>query len=103
MPRLSGADQRELQAVKRLCYRGLASAALREAVGERLRRYLNADAFAFLALEPATGLPVHAVHDWPSGMCEAAHQRALLASPAADFGRRAFLHRRAHRIEHLVH
>lgn len=102
MARLSAADQRERQAVRRLCYCGLASARLREVVGERLRRYLDADAFAFLALEPATGLPVHAVHDWPSGMCEAAHQRALLASPAADFGRRALLSRRAHRVEHLV-
>jgi DNA-binding CsgD family transcriptional regulator len=102
MARLSAADQRELQAVKRLCYRGLASAPLREAAGERLRRYIDADAFAFLALEPATGLPIHAVHDWPAGMCEAAHQRALLASPAADFGSRARLNRRAHRIECLV-
>lgn len=102
MARLSEPDQRELQTVKRLCYQGLDSATLRETVGERLRRHLAADAFAFLALEPASGLPVHAVHDWPVGMCDAAHERALLASPAADFGRRPRLGRRAHRIEQLV-
>ncbi|MGH7365768.1 MAG: response regulator transcription factor [Candidatus Rokuibacteriota bacterium] len=102
MARLSGADQGELRAVKRLCYQGLDSASLREMVGERLRRHLEADAFAFLALEPASGLPVHAVHDWPAGMCDAAHERALLASPAADFGRRPRLPRRAHRVEELV-
>lgn len=102
MARLSGPDQRELHAVKRLCYQGLDSASLRGAVGERLRQHLQADAFAFLALEPASGLPVHAVHDWPVGMCDAAHELALLTSPAADFGRRGRLARRAHRIEELV-
>jgi hypothetical protein len=75
MARLSGPDQRELHAAKECCYRGLDSAALREAIGERLRRYREADAFAFLALEPASGLPVHAVHDWPAAMCDAAHER----------------------------
>jgi DNA-binding CsgD family transcriptional regulator len=88
--------------VKRLCYRGMNSASLREAVGERLSRYLRADAFAFLALEPATGLPVHAVHDWPSDMCNAAQDRALLVSPAADFGRRPRMQRRVHVVEQLA-
>jgi DNA-binding CsgD family transcriptional regulator len=100
--RLSVPDQREFAAVKRLCYRGMDSASLREAVGERLRRHLGADAFAFLALEPATGLPVHAVHDWPTGMCDAAHDRALLISPAADFGRRSRMQRRVHVVEQLA-
>lgn len=102
MARLSIRDQRELAAVKRLCYRGLDSAPLREAVGERLSRHLSADAFAFLALEPASGLPVHAVHDWPAGMCEAAHDRALLASPACDFGRRPSMRRRVHEVDKLA-
>lgn len=100
--RLSRIDQRECATIKRLCYGGLDSASLRSVVGERLRRHLGADAFAFLALEPATGLPVHAVHDWPTGMCDAAHDRALLVSPAADFASRAGLKRRAHRLEQLL-
>ena len=102
MARLSGAARTEFLAVKGLCYRGLESAALRAAVGERLARSLGADAFAFLALHPASGLPVHAVHDWPAGMCEAAHERALLVSPVADFARRAAAPHRAYRLEELV-
>jgi DNA-binding CsgD family transcriptional regulator len=102
MGRLSAADQRQCTAIKRLCYRGFDSASLRTVVAERLRRHLGADAFAFLALEPLSGLPVHAVHDWPTGMCDAAHERALLASPAADFGRRAVMKRRVHRLEQLL-
>lgn len=102
MARLSTLDRRESQAIKRLCYGGLDSATLRSVVGERLRRHLGADAFAFLALEPITGLPTHAVHDWPRGMCDAAHERALIVSSAADFAPRARLKRRAHRLEELL-
>jgi DNA-binding CsgD family transcriptional regulator len=102
MARLSGAERAAFLAVKSLCYAGLGSADLRAAIGHRLARHLRADAFAFLALHPASGLPVHAVHDWPAGMCEAAHERAVLVSPVADFGRRAAARRRAYRVEELA-
>ena len=102
MARLASTDRTEFLAVKALCYRGLDSAQLRAAVGERLRRHVRADAFSFLALHPASALPVHAVQDWPPGMCTAATERALLMSPAADLGRRAFRPRRAYFVEQLV-
>lgn len=38
MAHLTGADRTEFLAIKALCYRGLDSAQLRAAVGERLRR-----------------------------------------------------------------
>lgn len=102
MPRLSTADGQAFGAIKALCYGGLDSVVLRQAIGERLRRQVAADAFAFLALDPGSGLPIHAVHDWPAGMCDAANARAVLASPAADFGVRGADARRAYRLEQLV-
>jgi DNA-binding CsgD family transcriptional regulator len=102
MARLTRADRTEFLAVKALCYRGLDSAQLRAVVGERLRRHVRADAFSFLALHPASGLPVHAVQDWPPGMCKVAAERALLNSPAGEFSRRALSSRRAYFLEQLV-
>jgi DNA-binding CsgD family transcriptional regulator len=102
MPRLSTADGQAFSAIKASCYCGLDSVALRQVVGERLRRHTEADAFAFLALDPGSGLPIHAVHDWPSGMCDVAHERAVLVSPAADFGPRGASPRRAYPLEQLV-
>jgi DNA-binding CsgD family transcriptional regulator len=102
MPRLSTADGHAFSSIKSLCYRGLDSVALRQAVGERLRRQVDADAFAFLALDPGSGLPVHAVHDWPAGMCDVAHERAVLVSPAADFGPRGGSPQRAYRLDQLI-
>jgi len=102
LPRVEPRERAEFLAVKALCYRGLSSAALRAAVSERLARFLRADAFAFLALHPPSGLPIHAVHTRPDGMCDVAHERAVLVSPVAEFGRRATAARRAYRLEELL-
>ena len=102
MPRLARQDQAEFAAIKRLSYSGLNSIQLREAVGERLRRYLRADFLSFLAVDPTTSLPVHAVHDPIPGQCDAAEEKALLVSPAFDYGRRVRDSRRAYFVEQLA-
>lgn len=102
MPRLSSRDQTAFSGIKRLCHGGLGSAELREAVGDRLRRHLKADFLAFVAADPATALPVHAVHDPRPGQCQAAEEKALIVSPAFDYGRHVRSGRRVFRVDELA-
>lgn len=98
MARLAREDQAEYAAVRRLCYSGFSSTQLRTAVTERLTQHLRADFAAFIAVDPATCVPVHAVHNEEiPNMCSTAWERALMRTPAFDYGawvghsRRAFL------------
>ncbi len=102
MPRFTHAERSTFLAVKALCYRGLDSVTLRAAVAERLSRHLGTDEFAFLALDPTSGVPVHVIETWPVEACFAILEHAMLRSPAADFGRSAQYPRRAHVIEQLI-
>jgi DNA-binding CsgD family transcriptional regulator len=89
-------------AVRALCYRGLDFVTLRGAVAERLSRHLHADEFVFLALDPTSGFPVHAMETWPVEVCFAILEHAFLRSPAVDFGRSALYPQRAHMFEQLI-
>ena len=62
MGRMTGAERTEFLEIKRLCYSGLEAVRLRSAVAERLATFARADAFVFLALDPASGLPVDALY-----------------------------------------
>lgn len=102
MARLNAVHAREFAAIKALCYRGLDSAALRERVGDRLSRHLDAASYCFGATDPRTALPVHSVS---VGLDPAAMERffgLVLTTRSLDFGPWIDAGRRVATLEQLV-
>ncbi len=87
MARLGVEERRVFAAVARTCGEGHDSFALRERVARALTRYLRADAYCAMELDPATTLPVDDVNwGWPRGYVEPLAEHALFASRTADTG-----------------
>lgn len=85
-------------AVRAECEAGLSSVELRTRVAERLAKYLRADAYCAMELDPVSALPVHHVNrGWPADYVEPLVEHALWVSPIGDtatlvhHGRRAVL------------
>ncbi len=103
MAQLSLKDSQTLASIRALNYAGLDSTRLRLAVGRRLARYLQADAFQFFALDPGSGLPLHLVEEgWPVATSADLLARLVARSAVFDLQRRAVARPRAQRIAALV-
>ena len=102
MARLTGGDTAELSAMRSLCYQGLDSISLRERVGERLSRYLNAPSYCFGASDPDTALPMHSITSGLAPESMDAFFRLVLLVPALDFGPWARRSHRAATLDDLV-
>jgi DNA-binding CsgD family transcriptional regulator len=91
------------QAVRAACGVGLDSIALRERVSRALSRYLLADAYCAMELDPVTTLPVHDVnHGWPREYLAPLVEDALFKSTTADTGFLTRQSRRALILDELV-
>jgi DNA-binding CsgD family transcriptional regulator len=99
-----GAEERvAAQQVRATCASGLDSVGLRERVSRVLSRYLRADAYCAMELDPATTLPIHDVnHGWPSEYLEPLVEEALFRSHTADTGFLTRHPRRALILDELV-
>lgn len=102
MARLTQHHRAEFLRLNSLCSSSLDSAALRERLGDRLLRHLQADSYCFGATDPATALPVHSVS---VGLEPGAMSRffdLILTTPALDFGAWLVAGRRCATLEQLV-
>jgi DNA-binding CsgD family transcriptional regulator len=99
-----GTEEREtLAAVRRVCGTGSDSVRLREDVSRLLTRYLRADAYCAMEIDPATTLPVHDVnHGWPREYVVPLVEKALFASRTADTGLLTRHPRRAVIVDELL-
>jgi DNA-binding CsgD family transcriptional regulator len=80
-------ERHALALVRRACAAGGDSIALREDVSKQLMRYLRADAYCAMEIDPFTTLPVHDVnHGWPREYVTPLVENALFASRTADTG-----------------
>jgi DNA-binding CsgD family transcriptional regulator len=103
MARLGVEERGVFAAVKRACAGGRTSLVLRECVCRILTRYLRADAYCAMELDPTTTLPVDDVNwGWPRGYEEPLVEKALFASPTADTGVLARHPRRAIIVDELL-
>jgi DNA-binding CsgD family transcriptional regulator len=85
MARLGPEERAVFNAVRATCALELSSSALRAAVAEKLARYLRADAFCAMELDPESALPVHHVNrGWPPDYVEPLVEHALWVSPLGD-------------------
>ena len=103
MARLGSEEKRTFSAVRRACASGLDSIALREEVSKHLARYLRADAYCAMEIDPATTLPVHDVnHGWPPEYLTPLVEKALFRSTTADTGYLTRHRRRAIIVDELA-
>src|ERR1700742_4497530 len=87
MARLGSDEKRTFSLVRRACATGLDSIAFRAEVSKHLARYLHADAYCAMDLDPATTLPVHDVnYGWPPEYLTPLVEKALFRSKTADTG-----------------
>ncbi len=103
MGRFGVVEERVFRAARSECRAGLDSVTLRTVVARRLARYLRADAFCAMEIDPTTTLPVHHVnHGWPADYLEPLAEHALFASPAGDTATLLRSRRRAVTTDELV-
>jgi DNA-binding CsgD family transcriptional regulator len=103
MPRLAAGLRADLAALKRLCYAGLDTDALRGRIVERLERALAIDVFCFPAADPLTALPVDVLHEGrPPEAFDEFLDRVYLRSIVSDIGRCARLTRRVLLVDELL-
>jgi uncharacterized protein len=103
MARFGLQERATFQAVRAACVVGLDSIALRERVSRILSRYLLADAYCSMELDPVTTLPVHDVtHGWPREYLAPLVEEALFKSTTADTGFLTRQSRRALILDELV-
>jgi DNA-binding CsgD family transcriptional regulator len=102
MSRLGPVERTTFLAIRAECAAGLDSVTLRERVARHITRYLQADAYCAMELDPATTLPVHDVnYGWPRGYVEPLAD-ALFRSKTADTGFLARQRRRAIILDQLL-
>ncbi len=103
MARLGAEERATFHAVRRACAGGHDSVGLREAVSRHLVRYLRADAYCAMEIDPATTLPVHDVNlGWPKEYLAPLVEKALFKSQTADTGLLTRHPRRAIIVDELL-
>ncbi len=102
MARLNAEHVRTFAAVRASCYNGLDSAALREAVGDRLARHLGADSYCFGATHPISALPLHSISVGLDPSAMEVFFGLVATTPSLDFAPWIGSPRRVARREELV-